>query len=112
MLQRTTAGFMRPLDRYLLSSLRGRPGWAPVKPVLFYLYFIYHLSIKISLVLTTFYENLLNKDLFDSLDQLHTDLLLKSCQGRQKLLQVGRTTKSCSRRLKLLKSCRAQSIYA
>ena len=80
MLQRTTAGFMRPLDRYLLSSLRGRPGWAPVKPVLFYLYFIYHLSIKISLVLTTFYENLLNKDLFDSLDQLHTDLLLKSCQ--------------------------------
>ena len=29
---------------------------------------------------------LLNKDLFDSLDQFYTDLLLKSCQGRQKLL--------------------------
>ena len=31
-------------------------------------------------------KNLLNKDHFDSLDQFYTDLLLKSCQGRQKLL--------------------------
>ena len=36
--------------------------------------------------MTTFNKNLQNKDLFDNLDQFYTDLLLKSCQGRQKLL--------------------------
>ena len=47
--------------------------------------------------MTTFNENLLNKGLFDSLDQFYTDLLLKSCQGRQTFLWVARTTKSCSK---------------
>ena len=53
--------------------------------------------------MTTFNETLLNKDLFDSLDQFYTDLLLKSCQGRQKfsrllaLQKVAQNVKSCSK---------------
>ena len=53
--------------------------------------------------MTTFNKTLLNKDLFDSLDQFYTDLLLKSCQGRQKfsrllaLQKVAQNVKSCSK---------------
>ena len=46
-------------------------------------YIIYQLNI---LSFDPYNKNLLNKDLFDSLGQFYTDLLLKRCQRRQKLL--------------------------
>ena len=39
-------------------------------------------------------------------------MLPKGCSERQNLLEVARTAKSCFKRGKLLKSCRAQSVQA
>ena len=65
--------------------------------------------------MTTYNNNLLNKHLFDSLDQFYTDLLLKSCQGRQKLFRllalqkIAQSVKSCSKLPSTIYLCLAES---
>ena len=52
---------------------------------------------KISFDKTSFNKILRNGTIFYGLDRFY-NLLLKSCQGRQKLPEVAGTTKSCSKR--------------